>query len=546
MQNYVRGKDAAPDNTRQGNAPNSKASFEDLKAQPPKSRASRSNQGNQRVPVKRSSRAQSGDRREPGANKAFYDTDDSSIGRTSTTASVKQNRSASVQAQLHAQNQGAENGHQRSDSVPGSGDEEESGSDDVLDDDPLQPRMTGSLTEKQRHLMVEEDRRKLELARGRSLPQVKGDSYPDTTSGRLSVADGMETRVQVQHQKAPAVQNHQRHSAAKTSAAVQNVQNSAQLQQPPPKHHQVNGNAQQGMLTRPEGLGENVVSDVNAGFKFGQAPPQKMPIHGRPTVKQQQQHQNPSQRASVADTAPSTNTAQRASLPAKDSLPDHSTQQPQYCAKPKPTSNVRSRVNQVQNSPAPNQTHTSAPAQQHFVEADLQSEHLSDADAPSEGEMLGINHSQERQEEREAQLDYDPQQLFAMDYKVLKAQSFDEDPNREKFELQEGAADHSLSAKLSIVSTFHPEDQSRFFASLSINEWEETGDWFLTRFGEFIGKLKTARQQKRQAAGLFEDEIERREKSISRKRKQTEEALSEMRESGGRVLQGTPKKMRNK
>jgi hypothetical protein len=133
-----------------------------------------------------------------------------------------------------------------------------------------------------------------------------------------------------------------------------------------------------------------------------------------------------------------------------------------------------------------------------------------------------------------------------MRYEDLKAQSFDVDPNATAFQLPGGHDRNPLTEKLALIATLEPALQSDFFASLSLNEWEQSGDWFLERFGDMIGRLKNVRQEKREAARLFEDEIERRHDAIGNKRKQVEASLNEMRESGGKVLERTPKKTKTK
>ena len=102
-----------------------------------------------------------------------------------------------------------------------------------------------------------------------------------------------------------------------------------------------------------------------------------------------------------------------------------------------------------------------------------------------------------------------------------------------------------LTQKLFAASELDRRDQAKFFASLTIDDWEQAGDWFLDRFGDVMKRLKEARREKREAAKRFEDEVEHRHDVISKKRKLTDDALSEMKTSGALVLQGTPRKGRS-
>jgi hypothetical protein len=143
-------------------------------------------------------------------------------------------------------------------------------------------------------------------------------------------------------------------------------------------------------------------------------------------------------------------------------------------------------------------------------------------------------------------MDYDATEVHGMDYHTLKIEVFDVDPNAEDFKFGSGLEDDTLSDTISALSRSQPADQVHFFRSLTIEKWEQAGDWFLDQFSDVVGKLKTVRQEKRKAARAFEDEIEGRYNAVGQKREQIDGALSEMRESGGKVLQGTPKKMKTK
>lgn len=146
------------------------------------------------------------------------------------------------------------------------------------------------------------------------------------------------------------------------------------------------------------------------------------------------------------------------------------------------------------------------------------------------------------QEESSPKLDHDPPALYRMDYAELKSQEFDIDPNASSVLISEGVRSDSLTDRMNAFSTLASDQQSAFFSSLKIGEWEEAGDWFLECFGELLGEFKAARQKKRKAARTFEDEIEQRHEVVVKKRQATDLALKDMKSVGSQVLQFTPQR----
>ncbi|KAK3678299.1 hypothetical protein LTR78_001594 [Recurvomyces mirabilis] len=141
-------------------------------------------------------------------------------------------------------------------------------------------------------------------------------------------------------------------------------------------------------------------------------------------------------------------------------------------------------------------------------------------------------------DDADADLDIDLPELYGLSYADLKSAEFDQNPRISQLPGQ----GETLSKDLESMLTKGSKDQIEYFSTLNIVVWEEAGDWFLGRYSEVVKKLKAARQEKRKAARLFEDEIEARHEAVSMKRQQTEAALGDMKASGAQVLQGTPKK----
>ncbi|KAI5366100.1 putative extracellular mutant protein [Septoria linicola] len=149
---------------------------------------------------------------------------------------------------------------------------------------------------------------------------------------------------------------------------------------------------------------------------------------------------------------------------------------------------------------------------------------------------------QPQSREPSPELDIFPPELYKKDYSDIKAQPFDIDPYARPVDLPQDVPTNTLQDKLLAVMPMEAQGHMDFLVTLTAEQWEDAGDWFIERFGALVGKLKDSRKEKRKAARAFEDEIEQRHEAISKKQKLTLSALSEMKESGGKVLQGTPKK----
>ncbi|OJD28746.1 uncharacterized protein BKCO1_1150002 [Diplodia corticola] len=142
--------------------------------------------------------------------------------------------------------------------------------------------------------------------------------------------------------------------------------------------------------------------------------------------------------------------------------------------------------------------------------------------------------------------DYEDEELFAMSYSDLDKQSFDDnpraDPNKQPIS---HLADSPLEDRLrTAYRELRPEDQSEFFNSLQIDEWEDAGDWFLDQFGDLLGRFKKARRTKRDVAREFEDEIRKRNDAVGRKRRCVEDEVGRIKGQGQRLLPDTPSRRR--
>lgn len=160
-------------------------------------------------------------------------------------------------------------------------------------------------------------------------------------------------------------------------------------------------------------------------------------------------------------------------------------------------------------------------------------------------QQQGNGQSSEKDHDHDAQpldLDYNIEELYKKDFDALQKDPFDGPARGNNGSVPSNPADQSLEKRLATFAKLDPSQQSEFFSSLSLEEWEEAGDWFQERFSDVFKKLKEARKARRNLAAKFEKEISDRQQAVTRKRNITEDALSGIKRSGSLVLESTPKK----
>ncbi|KAI8956257.1 extracellular mutant protein 11-domain-containing protein [Xylaria longipes] len=139
---------------------------------------------------------------------------------------------------------------------------------------------------------------------------------------------------------------------------------------------------------------------------------------------------------------------------------------------------------------------------------------------------------------RSYELDYDDGALAAMDYTALKEEAFDFDPAqaeaRSVFEPPRG----SLPEKLEHFFTKDKMNQANFFTKMPVQDWEESGDWFLERFGEIMVRFKEARKEKRKIVNAFENEIAEREEAVRNKIYGIGQTLTDLKTEGEDMMLG--------
>lgn len=540
MLGFVHGRNGANNEPLHDSGPGRNIKTDDLKVKPTKSatganvRHTRSHgqlkdENNPPQTHVQARQGHSQNRQQSKTEGPFWETDVESLGDASTLTSVRQSNTGAARDQQGELSHESDDGLPRS-SSPG---EESSGSGEELADDPLDP---SSLNRKQRRLLSEYEAQKGRRSDGKSLPYMQGDSYATTTSGRPSVVSVDHAKQTQEKRTAPAAAHSNHGSTPCQQLTTVAVQDHAESYQPSTTKRSQPAAPKGGLITRPDSADQFAgEQDVMPGFSYAKATKQQPNMNRPNQARPQGGTESTSFKPSI-----SANTAQPASVPATQQVPRNIPQQKQHGV---------AAVDRVC-SPQPNQilktkkrTHTPTSVQP-TTELGHEHEQRVDREDDHQAKLPDLSQQQMQRESPEADLDYNPPGLFDMSYLDLKGQSFDIDPSGTSPKLSAIQQDDTLESKIEQVAAIQPEDQVDFFSSLPIDEWEQAGEWFLGQFSGIVSRLKDARQEKRKAAKQFEDEIEKRYNEISKKRKQTEDSLGEMKKSGGQVLQGTPKKAR--
>ncbi|KAK4893621.1 hypothetical protein LTR27_008088 [Elasticomyces elasticus] len=500
--------------------------FDDLKAEVPdlsNSKKPRSNKSHEtRAVTTRNSRASREARRGTLAEpNPFYDTEASGIDDTSTTADDESGPDSPLKP----------------------GEEYTSGeeSDDEDNNLPTHP-LKNHPSNKQKLSVNAPEIQQRHQPDGRRLPYMKGDSYPSTTNGVPSVSDAPDEERQMM----PPISN--------------NLSRPGQLPSPPGTHGQnqavrrKSGEQQsQNRGQQPNGLFRNPAVEtvqVKLPNPYAQAGPQRLATRQGPTpVAKAATSDSTANQQSTTQQPLSTNSAQvgstdrgRARMPFPHTTVISTTVPNPAEGTPPPNERRMERQKSGNNKRMITPTeHVVQHKPPQHARIEQQRPEQPPQYEPTTPEVFSNGAQDQHKQEEEDELsvvDYELPALYKMEYSELKAATFDVDPNSDAVPVD----GQSLEEKMQNASSLQPKLQASFFTTLDIGQWEQAGDWFLGRFGDIMGQLKRARQEKRKAAREFEDEIEKRHNAIDKKRKFTDDALSDMKMSGGKVLQGTPKK----
>ncbi|CAI6337476.1 unnamed protein product [Periconia digitata] len=141
--------------------------------------------------------------------------------------------------------------------------------------------------------------------------------------------------------------------------------------------------------------------------------------------------------------------------------------------------------------------------------------------------------------------DYDRETLYKMDYASLKNESFDKPPRPLPQVLSEDMQKKPLPDRLQhVFEKLGEEDHVKFVESLTMDDWEDAGQWFVNQFSGIMQRTTNLRKQKRKVAREFEDQVEKRYRYVEKRQKVVEDALSMMQQRGENLVPRTPRASR--
>ncbi|EFX02764.1 hypothetical protein CMQ_2693 [Grosmannia clavigera kw1407] len=140
---------------------------------------------------------------------------------------------------------------------------------------------------------------------------------------------------------------------------------------------------------------------------------------------------------------------------------------------------------------------------------------------------------------RRNSLDYDDSMLHRMSYSDLRVEPFDHDPTRVAVK-QAATTPPKLSLEERLVQHKRKDGTSQhiFFTEMSMKEWDECGDWFLTQFSELSNRIREKRQAKRKKVAEFETEIAEREEMVRDKMESIDRTLDTLKLEGEGMMRG--------
>ncbi|KAK7539762.1 extracellular mutant protein 11-domain-containing protein [Phyllosticta citribraziliensis] len=145
----------------------------------------------------------------------------------------------------------------------------------------------------------------------------------------------------------------------------------------------------------------------------------------------------------------------------------------------------------------------------------------------------------------ELPLDYDEEKLRTMTFEQLANESFDYNPRLDASRNALADSPEPLPARLAALQNDHSAaEQAAFFASLSIDEYDDAGAWFAQQFAAIVARVSQARRDKRRVAQQFEDEIRQRHDLVTQKKRRLDDEIAKMRGKGQDLLPKTPGKSR--
>ncbi|KAF4963681.1 hypothetical protein FSARC_8325 [Fusarium sarcochroum] len=150
--------------------------------------------------------------------------------------------------------------------------------------------------------------------------------------------------------------------------------------------------------------------------------------------------------------------------------------------------------------------------------------------------ILHPNTNRQDKKRRRPSPEYDDMALETMSFTSLRQQPFDFDPSKDE---QKGTGVNSgnLEAKLDQFRHLGEKEQHDLFSNMSIENWETSGNWFVSEFSGIMQSLIEARRNKRMIIQEFEREAADREEAVRLKTQAIDRKLSKMKQDGQRVVE---------
>lgn len=142
------------------------------------------------------------------------------------------------------------------------------------------------------------------------------------------------------------------------------------------------------------------------------------------------------------------------------------------------------------------------------------------------------------QKKRRRSIDYDDAALQRMSFDELQNEPFDHDPTRQVAPSPAKPPADNLDNRLRFYQSKDENVQAQFFTQMHVRDWEESGDWFLTKFGNIVNKMRDARKAKRAMVESFEKEISNREEAVRHKKESIDRRLSKLKQDGDAMMKG--------
>ena len=139
------------------------------------------------------------------------------------------------------------------------------------------------------------------------------------------------------------------------------------------------------------------------------------------------------------------------------------------------------------------------------------------------------------------ELDYDIEDLRAKSFASLNEVPFLVNPRAPPSKPQvdnSGNPLHGLSVRLDNLKNMSPADQKTLFMTLTDDENEQTGDWFIQAFSDNLKQLMEKRLDRRKIALKFELEAKKRHTAVQAKMAQCESELTELKTGGHKLVEG--------